>query len=84
MNIRLTNKQKVMLAPLGQLVDGLIRNQDEFISKLAEELMLDELLCGECDSKQFLIETMERLVHEQRIETFERMLERAKGVPDEI
>lgn len=38
-------------------IDALI-NDEEYISKLSEELMLDELLVGECDPVQFLIKTL--------------------------
>jgi len=63
---KLTNKQKVMNSPLGYLVTALVEKNDDFLEELAKELMLDELLCGEADPKQFLIDTMKR-IHRERV-----------------
>ncbi|CAH9011778.1 hypothetical protein VP249E411_P0028 [Vibrio phage 249E41-1] len=38
-------------------IDALI-NDKEYITKLAEDLMLDELLVGECDAVEFLTRTL--------------------------
>lgn len=41
-------------------IDALI-NDKEYINKVAEELMLDELLVGECDPVEFLTRTLRQV-----------------------
>lgn len=61
--------------PITAIVRDLKNFHGDFIQELAEELMLSEMLAGECDAKDFLIESMEQVVkkrlrnyHEMRVE----------------
>ena len=63
----------------GAIIRHLEKNRPEFISKLAEELMLDEVLAGECDPVEFLLESMRNVDSNERIRTLERKLDRLKG-----
>lgn len=36
-----------------RMIDALVENED-FLNIVSDRLMLDELLCGECDPKDFL------------------------------
>jgi len=46
-------------------IDALI-NSEDYINKLAEELMLNEILCGECDPVVFLKRTMRSVLAEEK------------------
>lgn len=46
-------------------IDAVVK-EDAYIEALADELMLDEVLCGECDSKEFLKLAMKRTFAEYR------------------
>lgn len=72
-------KLKTIYAPREWLVEGLVKANDNFITKLADNLMLGELLCGECDPKQFLIEMMNETLRQCKIERLEQRLSEAKN-----
>lgn len=71
-------KLRVIYSPREWLVDGLVKANEDFITKLANNLMLDELLYGEGDPKQFLIETLYETLHQCKIERLEQRLSEAK------
>lgn len=58
-------------------------NQPQFISELAKELMLDEVLAGECDPIEFLLESMDNVARRQAIKNLESKLDRLKRRSDE-
>jgi hypothetical protein len=71
-------KLQVKYSPTKWLVDALVEANDDFITELADQLMLDELLAGECDPKQFLIETMYDIIKQKQIQNVERRLKQLK------
>jgi len=49
-------------------------NSDKFIEKLVDKLMLDELLCGECNSVEFFKQCVEDVLKEGSIKFYEDRL----------
>lgn len=68
-------KLRLKFTSVDYLVEALVENHPNFIEDLTERLMLDELLCGECDSKDFLIKSMKESANKQVVELAERRLQ---------
>jgi hypothetical protein len=49
-------------------------SDESFIDELAKELLLDEVLCGECNPSQFLVESIENVLRRKVIHYHERRL----------
>ena len=61
------------------IIRHLKENKPDFISELAKELMLDEVLAGECDPVEFLLESMSNVAKREMINQLESKIERLKG-----
>lgn len=70
---------KMRMVSTSVIVEHLVTNKDAFLASLAEKLMLDELLCGEANTKDFLIECMREVVKDQLITHHEQRISRLKG-----
>lgn len=58
-----------------RFIKSAVRRDVEFLELLAKELMLDELLCGEADPKDFLVECFDSVLRKQALERLERRKE---------
>jgi hypothetical protein len=72
-------KNRLKYVPIVKLVRDITSDRDEFLQDLAERLLLDEVLAGEADPKEFLKQTMLDIIDDYAVKSYERIISEIRG-----